>query len=298
MKLYNWLRVLLAVLCSLNLMGNLVFASPSPAKDDYNVTDASQSSSAKNKLDWTVYFRVETFLQNRLYNDSGQRDLVDYLGLSIGLDAYYGKFFIESSNRHSQNDQTSTFGYRLADNRDYQLDILLGQSYLDYLSENDGNVYRDEPSEALAGIDERDNDFSQGFRFTQFDANNAWWIDVAGDLFGDTHSGWIIDTYYSKLYQVVNWEVQFGLGATYFSKQMVDYYAGIDAHEVTADRPFYKPGNGSRVTLEVSAQYPLSSNWVFVAGASIKKFSDSFSESPLYKRGQQTSLRMGIMYVW
>lgn len=298
MKLYNSLRILLTVFCSFNLMSSLVFASSSPAEDRKNVANVSESSSPEYELDLTIYFRAETFLQSRLYKDSGQRDLVDYLALSVGLDAYYGNFFIERSNRYSQNNQTSAFGYRLVDNRDYQLDILLGQSYLDYLSENDGNVYRDEPSEALAGIDERDNDFSQGFRFTQFDGNKAWWIDVAGDLFKDTHGGWLIDTYYSQLHQVINWEIQIGFGATYFSNKMVDYYAGIKAHEVTAERPFYKPGNGSRVTLEVSAQYPLSSNWVFITGASIKKYSDSFSKSPLYKRGQQTSLNMGIVYVW
>jgi outer membrane scaffolding protein for murein synthesis (MipA/OmpV family) len=298
MKSNIWTGMLLAVFCSLNLSSSLVLAAAPATEISTANKIQSETLFSKNELDFTFYLRIETIIQNRLYNDSGQRNLLDYLGLSVGLDAYYGRFFIESSNRFYQNSQTATLGYRLADMKNYQLDILLGQSYMNYLDQNHGNVYREEPSEALAGIDIRGGDINQGVRFTQFHSNKAWWIDVAGDLLTDSHGGWLVDAYFSQLYQIKNWEVQFGFGATYFSNQMVDYYSGIKAHEVTAERPLYKAGNGTRVSMDVSAQLPLSNTWIFFAGAAFKGYSAAFSDSPLYKRGHQTSLNMGVMYVW
>ena len=298
MKSNIWKLVILAVIWIPSLLSNLVHAATSPIEINNSDKLSLESSLFKNEFDFTIYFRIETLIQNRLYKDSGQKNLLDYLGLSVGIDAYYRSFFIESNNRFYQNSQSSTIGYRLVDKTKYQLDILLGQGYLSYLEQNAGNVYREEPSEALAGIDNRDRDFNQGLRFTQFHGNKAWWIDVAGDLLKYSHGGWLFDSYYSQIYQVKNWEVQIGFGATYFSRKMVNYHAGVKAHEVTDQRPLYDSGNGARISFDVSAQYPLSQRWVFITGAAFKKYSSEFSNSPLFKRSHQNSLNMSVMYVW
>ena len=256
------------------------------------------TSSGSRKLDFTVYLRIDALIKNQLYIDPGQEEFIDYLDISLGIDAYYGRFFIESNNQANRSNRSSTIGYRLFDDIDYQIDVLFGQTYLDGLSDKQGNIIRSEPSIELQGIRERDNEINQGFRFTKYNENYAWWVDIAGDPFNFSHGGWIIDSYVAQVFQVYNWEFHAGIGATFFSKEVVDYHAGIRADEATLARPTYEAGFGSRYSLDLSAQYPLSQNWVFVSGFTVKRYSNAFSNSPLYDSNQQKLLSVGVMYVW
>ncbi|MEZ7226375.1 MipA/OmpV family protein [Alteromonas sp. DY56-G5] len=252
----------------------------------------------KAELNFTLYLRMDALFKNELFIDPGQEDFIDYIDISLGIDVYYDRFFIEANNQANRSNRGSSIGYRLVDDVDYQVDFLLGQSYLDGLSEDTGNLLRNEPSEELRGIRDRDDEINQGFRITRYGDNQAWWIDVAGDPFNITHGGWIVDGYYAQAYQVYNWELHAGIGATLFSNEVVDYHAGISLEEATANRPVYEAGFGGRLSLDVSAQYPLSQDWVFVSGFTYKYYSEAFSDSPLYQRNQHMLFSLGVMYVW
>lgn len=258
----------------------------------------SESSSASNKLDVTIYLRVEALLKNQLFIDPGQRDAIDYVDVSIGIDAYYGRYFVKSSNKASQGSQSASIGYKLIEKSGYQIDALFAQTYLDGLSSVQGNLQRNKPSNELEGIRDRDNEINQGFRYTKYNDSQIWWIDVASDAFNYSHGGWVIDSYIVQVFQLYNWEIHAGIGATLFSKEVVNHHAGVTADEARSSRPVYEAGFGTRYSLDLSSQYPLSKNWVFFSGLSYKHYSSSFADSPLYKTNQQKSLRLGFMYVW
>lgn len=250
------------------------------------------------ELDITFYLRMDALFKNELFVDPGQEEFIDFLDVSLGIDIYYGQFFIETNNQANRSNRSSSIGYRLIDTSDYQIDFLVGQSYLDALSEKEGNIIRDEPSSELQGIRDRDTEINQGLRYTRYSGNRAWWVDIAGDPFDISHGGWVIDGYYAQVYQVFNWELHAGFGATYFSEEVVDYHAGVSISESTTERPTYEAGSGTRFSLDMSAQYPLSEDWVFVSGFTYKHYSKSFSNSPLYKSDKQTLFSLGVMYVW
>ncbi len=250
------------------------------------------------KLDFTVYLRMDALFKSELFVDPGQEEFIDFLDVSVGIDVYYGRFFIETNNQANRSNRSSSIGYRLVDDTDYQIDFLIGQSYTDGLSEKGGNIIRDEPSLELQGIKDRDDEINQGLRFTKYNGNQAWWVDLAGDPFNISHGGWVVDGYLAHAFQYYNWQFHVGVGATFFSAEVVDYHAGVSIDESLAERPVYEAGFGTRYSLDLSAQYPLSQDWVFVSGFTYKHYSKSFSNSPLYKSNKQTLFSLGVMYVW
>ncbi|WP_153886318.1 MipA/OmpV family protein [Aliiglaciecola lipolytica] len=294
-KLIN--RSIIVLLCLVALQTHhTVFAND----DDVAINNGAQQASIENKpeLDFTLYLRIDALFKNKLFIDPGQEEFIDFIDVSLGIDVYYDRFFIEANNQANRSNRGSSIGYRLVNDVHYQIDFLLGQSYLDGLSEDMGNLLRDEPSEELRGIRDRDGEINQGFRFTRYSDNQAWWIDIAGDPFNITHGGWIVDGYYARAYQIYNWELHAGIGATLFTEEVVDYHAGVSLEEATTNRPVYEAGFGARLSLDLSAQYPLSQDWVFVSGFTYKYYSDAFSDSPLYQRNQHVLFSLGVMYVW
>lgn len=275
-----------------------VSANDLSAVDTEEVHQEEESTGSSPELDFTVYLRMDALFKSELFIDPGQEEVIDFLDVSLGIDVYYGRFFIETNNQANRSNRSSSIGYRLVDHTDYQIDFLMGQSYLDGLSESEGNMIRDEPSSELQGIRDRDDEINQGFRFSKYSGNQAWWVDVAGDPFNISHGGWIVDGYFAHAIQYYNWEFHVGVGATYFSDKVVDYHAGVSIDESTFERPVYEAGFGARYTLDLSAQYPLSKDWVFVSGFTHKHYSKSFNDSPLYKSNKQTLFSLGVMYVW
>ncbi|GBL05900.1 MipA/OmpV family protein [Glaciecola sp. KUL10] len=296
----GYLRSLLTPLLVLGflLLSPSILASDAKPKTPDSKREKVNSSKETDLFEFTLYLRFDAFVKTQLYSDPNQSDIVDYLDLFIGIDAYYGAFFLETSNQANHVSSNSTFGYRIYNESDIQIDVLLGQSYLENISENKGNIYRSKPSSELKGIRDRSGELNQGLRFTKYYQNQAWWVDFAADPFRFSHGGYIVDAYIAQAYQLYNWELQTGLGLTLFSKEVVDYQAGVLEYEATPSRPAYRAGFGHRYSFDLSAQYPLSESWVFVASLSTKHYSDSFAESPIYGSNKQTNFGVGIMYVW
>ena len=84
----------------------------------------------KAELNFTLYLRMDALFKNELFIDPGQEDFIDYIDISLGIDVYYDRFFIEANNQANRSNRGSSIGYRLVDDVDYQVDFLLGQSYL------------------------------------------------------------------------------------------------------------------------------------------------------------------------
>ncbi|WP_395344403.1 MipA/OmpV family protein [Ningiella sp. W23] len=261
-------------------------------------TCGSYANESELEIDWTLYFNLNFTLLDGQYVGPQQSQPEDFVGLGIGLDFYVGNFFIESDNQFRRSATAGTLGYRAYSSESFQFDVLLGQTYIYGLSENIGNVYREPPSNELDGIETRKDDFSQGFRFAFFNDNSAWWVDIASGVALNTHEGSLIDAYYSKRYQVRNWDLQLGAGLTLFSSNVINYYAGVSEEEQTASRVQYEADSGYRVMLEAAAQYPISEDFLFRVNLTRSQFSSAFHRSPLYESASRTSLDVSVVYVW
>jgi outer membrane scaffolding protein for murein synthesis (MipA/OmpV family) len=95
-----------------------------------------------------------------------------------------------------------------------------------------------------------------------------------------------------------NWDIYLGAGLTYYEQSLVDYYIGINADEVTINRPLHSADSGFRAQLEVYAQYPLSQSWSFNAGLTQSFYPNKIKRSPLVDKNKLTQLMVGVLYVF
>ena len=178
------------------------------------------------------------------------------LGVRLPIDLYYKGFFIQSSSRKfSSLDQGVTLGYELINEENWQLDII-SKDYFNGFSERGVDIFDEDFPPELKGIKDREEDESQGMRFTYFMDDAVLWVDTAANLLSNVHNGWIIDSYYSLLYPYRNWDFYLGTGFTFYSSKFTDYYYGVDADEVTSFRPEYSANSSYRIQFEAMAQYP------------------------------------------
>lgn len=248
---------------------------------------------------WNWVFSFSTLYHKDILVGADPNSFYDYLGLNIGLELYYRGFYLQAGDsyrlaRFSQ----AELGYELVSQPDYDIDLVIGQSYLNGFSDQvAGNRLIDKIPE-LEGITERNSDFSQAIRYRRKYDNAAWWIDIGHDHFADYHGGWLIEAYYSYMRQVRNWDMQFGVGVTHFSGKMVNYFYGVRQHEIRPDRPAYQAGSANRLMLEIAAMRPLSENWLLGLGGSSEYYSSTVSDSPLVKRPFNFTLKATIRYVF
>lgn len=229
-----------------------------------------------------------------------QEEEIDFIGLAIFMDLYYKGFFIQSNkNRTIANNFGAELGYHLYEEANYEVSLVY-KSYATGFDENE--IYGEGSGEVvvpeLEGIESRFDTAMQGIRYLNFTSNRLFWFDIAADFIDGEHRGWLLDTFYVYTHQVRNWDINTGVGATYFSNKTNDYFYGVNEHESRAFRPEYSPGDGYIYRLELSARYPISSSWVFNTGISVNKYSDSIYASPLVARDTVTRFKMSIGYVF
>lgn len=220
------------------------------------------------------------------------------LDLNLLFDIYYRGFFAQSdSHRFSNIGRGVAVGYELIVEQDWQLDII-SKSYLNGFDQQGIKGLREDNPPELVGIASRQHDYSQGFRFSYLFDDGALWLDLAANLLTDAHHGWLFDLYYSKLIPYKNWDIYLGSGFTYYSSEFNNYYYGVDAREVTANRPLYQAGSGYRVQMEVMAQYPLSRDWLVATGVNLSHYSSDISDSPLIEKSSFVQLIIDFRYVF
>lgn len=220
------------------------------------------------------------------------------LGVRLPIDLYYKGFFIQSSSRKfSSLDQGVTLGYELINEENWQLDII-SKDYFNGFSERGVDIFDEDFPPELKGIKDREEDESQGMRFTYFMDDAVLWVDTAANLLSNVHNGWIIDSYYSLLYPYRNWDFYLGTGFTFYSSKFTDYYYGVDADEVTSFRPEYSADSSYRIQFEAMAQYPLSESWLLGAGLHYSYYSSSISDSPLVDRNNNLQFILDFRYVF
>lgn len=155
--------------------------------------------------------------------------------------------------------------------------------------------YEPKDSEALNGMDKRDDAFDAGFNIQ---LNKAWGtleMTVLGDM-TSTYDGYEIKTGYSYPWIKGRWLLKPAAGVSYLSEQLVGYYYGIKNSEKTIDRAAYSGNAGVNSFVEISVFYELSEAWTFIAGMEYRHLDDAITKSPVVDESYEAIVFSAMTY--
>jgi outer membrane protein len=84
----------------------------------------------------------------------------------------------------------------------------------------------------------------------------------------------------------------------YWSDNLIDYYAGIAPEEVRLEEFIYDPEPAVVPELGITARIPLSRSLLLAAQYRYRFLSDEFTESPLIDDDYESSLFLGVTYMF
>jgi len=114
------------------------------------------------------------------------------------------------------------------------------------------------------------------------------------DLLG-IHQGWTLAMEIKRRFQLTSdWNLSPGLVIQHLSENYVEYYFGVNADEVRADRPLYRPKSEIQYGPILSSLYNFSENWSLINNFRYIKFGSEIARSPLLKRNDQFSILIGV----
>ncbi len=138
---------------------------------------------------------------------------------------------------------------------------------------------------ALAGID-----YSFYWRGTVFGAQ--WLQDVS-----NVHGGQEVRLGVDHRWQLGASRLGMAAGAVWQSREVIDYYYGVDPHEVVSDRDFtYSPGSAWTPYVRFDWQQPLTPHWSLQATLHHKWLDTTITRSPIVDGKGSTSVFVGGVY--
>ncbi len=121
----------------------------------------------------------------------------------------------------------------------------------------------------------------------------------SSDVLGE-HKGHEIQFKYSKLFKNI-----FGveslstvpmIGMNWRSKQLNDYYYGVEGTEVSAIRAMYEAGSSVGVLAGLRVDYSLSEKWNVFGAFNYEWLGGEITDSPIVGEDHRSSLLVGAMY--
>lgn len=155
--------------------------------------------------------------------------------------------------------------------------------------------YKASDSPVLAGMDKRKDSFLGGGAL-------GWktpWIDLGAE--------WVADLSNESKGQKLSLQASHRLGwgvlgvtprvkAQWLDKKYVDYYYGVRASEVTADRAFYAGKSAMTTELGLRVDYAIARKHVVFFDASVTRLPDEIRQSPIVGRKDTSRLAVGYLY--
>ncbi|MBT0569896.1 MipA/OmpV family protein [Curvibacter sp. CHRR-16] len=86
------------------------------------------------------------------------------------------------------------------------------------------------------------------------------------------------------------------LAVTWLDKNYVDYYYGVTASEVRADRPSYTGSATTNTELSIRVDYPISRADMVFLDTGVTRFGNAIQDSPLIDRSSVTAVRIGYVH--
>ena len=284
------------MLFSKRLLLMLLFISmPTIAADK---KPAHEATVFDETFSWQAMLGISVFHRPQVIEGYEQDSIGQYLNISLLFDLYYKGFFIQSNHRSANSLLTGAeLGYQLHVDKNWEVDIIM-RTYIGEYDPEEILEANDYDFPLMEGLTARGSADGLGLRYSRFLDDAVFSVDIASIGARSDAPGWVSEIYYNKLVPYRNWDIYLGAGITYYSQELVDYYTGVDQHEVTEVRLAYEAKAAFEYELEIYARHPISQNWTFNTGISHTFYSSHVKDSPLVSTIETTQLMLGVHYVF
>ncbi|MGB1298351.1 MAG: MipA/OmpV family protein [Psychrobium sp.] len=151
--------------------------------------------------------------------------------------------------------------------------------------------YEADDADIFEGMDERKLSLDAGIGLTY--QHNDWKIDtsIMRDVLGKS-DGLEVKSTFGKMMRFGPVFVEPSVGLSYVDSNHVDYYYGVAAHEVTANRMQYTGDSALNKTLGVSVMTPIFFGGITSINIENTWFDDNISDSPLTDGDSSLAIRL------
>ncbi len=193
------------------------------------------------------------------------------------IQARWGNFFIGGPG----------IGYYLYEENNWEISASLS---LDGVGDND----RDNSS-ILADMPEFDTVVMGELNFSKETEWGEFGLSLGTDISG-THDGYTAELEYGYPMFLGGWMVEPSLAVKYQSKEVNQYFFGVEQKYVRADRAFYQADAGVNYSAGITAMYPFKKRHALLLNVEYEAYSTEITDSPIVDR--DNTLNVGIGYVY
>ena len=289
---------LIAILLVISNIAIPSFTQAAETEPQSNVSvtsDADQSVSEQQESNNFYEFKaiVGAGYQSQLYleNEIGYVPV-----LAVTFDGEYNDWFVESNARNRISGVLGRFylGYHLWESEAEGLDLVWGH-YSPAIDKTD----KDEKEiPELVNLQTRKDDELLGVRYSNWESDTYYSLEAAYDILNNSHQSFVVEGYLGRTAAIRNWDLTYGLGATWYSSKVINYNVGLKDFELTDGLFAYSTGAGYTLDFEISAQTPISESWVFEIALEHTFLSSNIKNSPLVVNDNLSSVLLGFSYVF
>jgi outer membrane protein len=162
---------------------------------------------------------------------------------------------------------------------------------------NMGEGYDPDDSTFLKGMDTLDDTFSAGL--TMGKKMGKWEVSLQGlqDVSGK-HDGQEISLELSRHIDMGSFSMRPAINATWMSSDMVDYYYGVETHEVRSDRPLYSPDASFEFGAQVLFEQELTDHFSIIGYVDLTLPGSEITDSPLVNEDYELTGVIGLGYTF
>jgi len=180
------------------------------------------------------------------------------------------------------------FGYNMFDYAGLEFS-LVGQYRFDGFKEEDEEIFR--------GMEERSGSLDLGFSIGYDSDYGNLSFEYVTDVTSE-HEGNEMSLSYSLPYRFDTYEITPFIKANRMSDDLVDYYYGVRANEVTQSRAFYQADASTNFEVGVNSRWQMGKHHNFIGNLSYQSFGAEIKDSPLVDKSGGLQLVVGYMYVF
>lgn len=153
--------------------------------------------------------------------------------------------------------------------------------------------YDSDDSRALRGMDDRDWGFDLGLRMEWENDYFDLAVDAMADISG-TYKGQEVDLTVSKV--LFNGFLTPRMGVSWQSKDLVDYYYGVERKEAMPGRNYYTPDADFEYVLGLMVSMPLGDKWALIGDVQCSFLGNEVQDSPIIDEDNVLRYTLGMVY--
>jgi outer membrane scaffolding protein for murein synthesis (MipA/OmpV family) len=207
-------------------------------------------------------------------------------GLALFLNGRYqmaNGLFIEASYGANERQEGLNIGYNFYNTKNWNFDLTTVQAFgkTEIVAKL---VDPDDIEDPLTVTEKRDKSEMLGLRATgTFDKTNMQFLVAPLLLNNDYSDGVYASVWVGHSWQIRNWEIQASSGMEYRSEEIIEHYFEPGLALQSVGFPAYEASSGLDFTLQVSATYPISQNFLFESYVRYTDIADSITDSPIIR---------------